>query len=246
MLVQVSFKAGAALRSLGPPDCTPRTPDDTPVAMRMLVVDDDADVRGLLVRALERDGHDVRAVGTAREARDALALGGTDVMVLDHALPDGTGIELCRRLRASDEGPAILMLTAHGEVARRVRALDAGADDFLAKPFAVAELRARVRALARRTRRPATSQPLVLQHGETTLDVVGRVATRAGARVALTAREWGILDALATHPGRRVTRARLLELGWGDESAASAASLEVLVGSLIRTLRGEGYALEVT
>ncbi|MET0284179.1 MAG: response regulator transcription factor [Polyangiales bacterium] len=220
--------------------------------MRMLVVDDDADVRGLLVRALERDGHSVRAVGTAAEARSELEQGDTDVVVLDLALPDGTGLDLCRQLRDTDDAPAILMLTAHGEVARRVKALDAGADDFLAKPFAVAELRARVRALGRRTARER-GQPRMLRHDDAVLDVPGRMASRAGARVALTAREWVILEALAARPRRCVSRARLLALGWEDDSDASAASLEVLVGrirrklgeSLIRTQRGEGYALEV-
>ncbi|HEY6879724.1 MAG TPA: response regulator transcription factor [Polyangiales bacterium] len=222
-------------------------------SMRMLVVDDDADVRDLLVRALERDGHSVRAVGTSCEARIELARGGTDVMVLDYALPDGTGIELCRRMRELDRPPAILMLTAHGEVARRVRALDAGADDFLSKPFAIAELRARVRALGRRTERDR-ERPRVLSTAQedTQLDIQGRLATRAGVRVALTAREWVILEALAARPRRCVSRARLLALGWDDDGEASAASLEVLIGrirrklgeGLIRTQRGEGYVLE--
>jgi two-component system OmpR family response regulator len=219
--------------------------------MRMLVVDDDADVRGLLVRALERDGHTVRAVGTAAEARAQLKLGGIEVMVLDLALPDGTGIELCEGLRGQGDAPAILMLTAHGEVARRVKALDAGADDFLAKPFAVAELRARVRALGRRTARDH-GQRGVLRHEDAEVDVAGRMASRAGARVALTAREWVILEALAARPRRCVSRSRLLALGWDDDSDASGSSLEVLVGrirrklgeTLIRTQRGEGYALE--
>lgn len=220
--------------------------------MRLLVVDDDEEVRALLVRALERDGHEVTAAASAREARKALAENTHDVMVLDLALPDESGIELCESLRAAQHPIAILMLTAHGEVARRVKALDAGADDFLGKPFAVAELRARIRAIARRTQ-TRDQEPHSLRHGDLVLDVVGRMAVRAGTRVALTRREWTILEALAARPRRLVTRAHLLEVGWENDTAGSAASLEVLVGrirrklgdDLIRTQRGEGYTLEV-
>lgn len=220
--------------------------------MRLLVVDDDPEVRALLVRALERDGHEITSVASAREARSELATNSHEVMVLDLALPDETGIELCESLRAARHPIAILMLTAHGEVARRVKALDAGADDFLAKPFAVAELRARIRAIARRTQTRG-HESRVLRHGDLSLDVVGRMAMRGRTRVALTRREWVILDALASRPRRLVTRAHLLEVGWENDTPASAASLEVLIGrirrklgdGLIRTQRGEGYALEV-
>src|SRR5262245_25685604 len=118
--------------------------------MRLLVVDDDVEVRSLLVRALERDGHVVTAKTTARSALAALRARSFDVVVLDLALPDGNGVELCRSLRALSNVVPVLMLTAHSEVGTRVGSLDAGADDFLGKPFAVAELRARVRALGRR------------------------------------------------------------------------------------------------
>jgi two-component system, OmpR family, response regulator len=221
--------------------------------MRLLVVDDDAELRDLLVRALERDQHEVSAVASVALARVVLERGTTDLLVLDLALPDGTGIDLCRELRRAHSLLPVLMLTAHSEVGKRVRALDAGADDFLAKPFAIAELRARVRALGRRSASGVGSSKVV-HHGEVELDCLARRATRAGRVVTLTAREWIILEVLATQPRRLVSRALLLSEVWGETSTASGASLEVLIGrirrklgeALIRTMRGEGYVLEVS
>jgi two-component system OmpR family response regulator len=218
--------------------------------MRLLVVDDDFEVRDMLVRALERDGHLVTAVPTAADAREALRDGKIDLMVLDLALPDGTGVELCEELRAVQNVTPILMLTAHSEVAERVRSLDAGADDFLGKPFAVAELRARVRALGRR--RMSSSALSVYSQAGIRIDFAGRRAQRGESLVELTAREWVILEALASRIGQVVPRSRLLEEGWGEATEATAASLEVLIGrirrklgeGLIRTVRGAGYALE--
>lgn len=219
--------------------------------MRLLVVDDDADVRDLLVRALERDGHSVLAVTSAGAVRDALRDRGVDLIVLDLALPDGTGVELCRELRRAGDAVPVLMLTAHSEVATRVESLDAGADDFLGKPFAVVELRARVRALGRRRGTPPGVG--AFEHGELEVDFSRRRARRAGAAISLTAREWAILEMLAARGGRLVSRSSLLEETWGEATEAAAASLEVLVARIrrklgdgvIRTVRGEGYALEV-
>lgn len=221
--------------------------------MRLLVVDDDVELRDLLVRALERDRHQVTAVPNVALARRALGKGDIDLVVLDLALPDGTGIELCRELRRAGSDMPLLVLTAHSEVGRRVKALDAGADDFLAKPFAVAELRARVRALGRRSGVGA-SKLLRLTHADTIIDCAARRATRATKLVTLTAREWAIMEALAAQPRRTVTRATLLSEVWGDGGASSSASLEVLIGrirrklgeDLIRTVRGEGYVLEAS
>ncbi|HEX5656832.1 MAG TPA: response regulator transcription factor [Polyangiales bacterium] len=222
--------------------------------MRLLIVDDDGELRDLLVRALERDGNQVTAAADVAQARAAIARGRVDLVVLDLALPDGTGIELCEELRANASTLPVLMLTAHSEIGQRVRALDAGADDFLAKPFAVAELRARVRALARRAGSLEGAQP-ALTFDDVQLDCAHRRVTRAGKVVKLTAGEWTILEQLAAHPQRLVSRARLLspEL-WGDSEIGSAASLEVLIGrirrklgnGLILTVRGEGYVLEAS
>ncbi len=215
--------------------------------MRVLVIDDDADVRSVVARALTGDGHAVSTAADLDEARERFS-DGTNLIVLDLRLPDGFGLELCRELRALGETVPILLLTALSQVALRVEGLDAGADDFLAKPFAVAELRARVRALGRRG---ALSRELNYRSDEVVLDFAGRRATRAGLPVAVTAKEWAILEMLAQRAGRVLPRAELLEGVWGEADEHAAASLEVLVGrlrrklgaDLIRTLRGEGYAL---
>jgi two-component system, OmpR family, response regulator len=137
------------------------------------------------------------------EAIAAVNVQKPELVVLDLGLPDGAGEDLCRTLRASDEGLAILILTAQSHVAARVRGLDAGADDYLAKPFAVAELRARVRALSRRAER---SRPARFTSGEVELDFASRRARRAGVEAPVTAREWAILEVLAANAGRVVAR----------------------------------------
>jgi len=215
--------------------------------MRVLVIDDEADVRSVVARALRADGH---AVATAEDldAGRERVVEGTDLIVLDLRLPDGFGLELCRELRADGSTVPILLLTALSQVELRVEGLDAGADDFLAKPFAVAELRARVRALGRRGSLP---RGLIYTREDVVLDFAGRHATRADQEVAVTAREWAILEMLARRAGRVVSRLDLLDGVWGDASETAASSLEVLVGrlrrklgaDLIRTLRGEGYSL---
>lgn len=215
--------------------------------MRVLVVDDEAEVRSVVARALRADGHAVTTAEDLESARERVAEG-AELIVLDLRLPDGFGLELCRELRADGSTVPILLLTALSQVALRVEGLDAGADDFLGKPFAVAELRARVRALGRRGALP---RGLTYRNDDLVLDVAGRHATRAGQQVAITAREWAILEILVRRAGRVVSRLDLLESVWGDASETAASSLEVLVGrlrrklgsDLIRTLRGEGYAL---
>lgn len=216
--------------------------------MRVLVVDDDPELRDLVMRALARDGHRVIGAESCATARDRLATDGADVVVLDVALPDGTGVELCRELRERGERVPILLLTAHGEVPQRVAGLDAGADDFVAKPFAVAELRARVRALARRG---PLDRGTLLRLGEIELDLGARRARRAEDEVPLTAREWAIVELLAGREGRVVARSEILDSVWGDASDEASASLDVLIARIrrklgadvIRTLRGQGYAL---
>jgi DNA-binding response OmpR family regulator len=215
--------------------------------MRVLVVDDEADVRSVVARALKVDGHAVAVAADLHSARER-AIEGTDLIVLDLRLPDGFGLDLCRELRAEGSTVPILLLTASSHVTLRVEGLDAGADDFLAKPFAVAELRARVRALGRRGALP---RGLTYRHEDIVLDFAGRHAERAGRVVAVTAKEWSILDILAQRAGRVVSRGDMLEGVWGEASESAASSLEVLIGRLrrklgahvIRTLRGEGYAL---
>ncbi|MBO6939840.1 MAG: response regulator transcription factor [Deltaproteobacteria bacterium] len=216
--------------------------------MHVLVVDDQQEVRDLLRQALERTRHRVTLAATLEEAGRCVDADPPDVIVLDLALPDGTGLELCRQLRERKDWTPILMLTAHGEVRRRVEGLDAGADDFLSKPFAVAELRARVRALHRRGPIPRRD---TIQIGSVLLDLGGCIALRDGKEAAVTGREWSILEFLAARRGRVVSRGAILDAVWGEATDQSNASLEVLVGRIrrklgahvIRTVRGEGYAL---
>jgi two-component system, OmpR family, response regulator len=215
--------------------------------VRILVVEDDEVVQGAVVRTLRADGHAVAAADDLATARDGLA-SGVDLVVLDLRLPDGFGLELCREMRDTGSTVPVLILSAQSQVATRVQGLDAGADDFLAKPFAVAELRARVRALNRRGHGP---RGLVIALDDVVIDFSGRTATRAGKAVTLTAREWTILEFLAHRSGRLVLHGDLMEGIWGEVSEALADTLTVLIGrlrrklgtQLIRTHRGEGYAL---
>ncbi len=216
--------------------------------MRILLVDDHAELRDLVARALVRDGHVVEDAATLSAARARLAAQSFDLIVLDLGLPDGDGEALCRELRHQGRVTAILVLTARGSVTSRVTALDAGADDYLRKPFAVAELRARVRALGRRRE---TLAPSLLRCGDVALDFAGRRAFFGDREAPLTAREWAILELLARRGGRVVSRDALLDGVWGEATQRSGASLEVLIArirrklapELIRTVRGEGYAL---
>lgn len=231
---------------VGPPVAGSAYPAGDPV--RVLLIDDHAELRDLVARALVRDGHAVTAVASVAAARAALADAPAEVIVLDLGLPDGSGMDLCRALRAEGERTPILMLTAQGEVARRVEGLEAGADDFLAKPFAVAELRARVRALGRRG--PA-SAPATWRQGTVSLDFAARRAMVDGVEVPLTAREWALVEFLAGRGGRVAKRGEILDVVWGDDTPQASASLDVLAarvrrklgGAALRTARGEGYAL---
>jgi DNA-binding response OmpR family regulator len=216
--------------------------------MRLLIVDDHSELLDLVKRALTSDGHQVTGARSLAEARAHLAVNVSEVLILDVALPDGTGLDLCRELRRAGDRVPILLLTAHGEIPQRVAGLDAGADDFLPKPFAVAELRARVRALGRRG--PLDRAAFVCV-GSTELDLSSRRAQCAGAEVPLTTREWAVLELLAARAGRVVTRAEILDVVWGEQSESGKSSLEVIIArirrklgpELVRTLRGEGYAL---
>jgi DNA-binding response OmpR family regulator len=217
--------------------------------MQILVVDDHDETRELVARHFARSSHAVTLAGSCRDAEALLAEREFDVVVLDVMLPDGSGIDLCARVRRSGSAVPILLLTARGDVRDRVLGLDAGADDYLVKPFALAELVARVRALGRRgpIRREES-----LSFGAVSVDLEKREVCVEGRPIPLTAREVAIVQVLASRRGV-VSREFLLESVWGESSESAQNSLDVLIGrirrklgehgSVLRTVRGLGYSL---
>jgi len=216
--------------------------------MRVLIVDDDAAVRRSLGHALRRDGFEVTEAGDGLSALDHLARVCHDVVVLDVLMPEPGGLEVCRRLRGRGDDIPILMLTARGLVTDRVAGLDAGADDYLVKPFALEELRARVRALLRRSGAGRET----LAFGDIELDLAGRRAVRAGRPLALTRTELALLELFLRNPGRVLTQSVIFESVWGYDPPAGANALWVQISYLraklaeprvIQTVRGLGYVL---
>jgi two-component system OmpR family response regulator len=220
--------------------------------MHLLVVEDDPRMGRLLKRLLEEDRH---VVDLATTVEDGLALAGAegiDAVVLDIGLPDGSGLDVARRLRQRGSGVAILMLTARDTVGDRVLGLDAGADDYLVKPFAYEELSARLRALDRR-RTPAVRAGAVLSAGPITLDEAARSVTVAGRRVDLSRREFSLLEALLRHPGQVLSRDQLLDHAWPYGVAVTPNAVDAYVHLLrgkldgasdwLETVRGVGYRM---
>lgn len=209
-------------------------------SMRVLVVEDQAELAETVATGLRREGMavDVALDGIAALQRTT----GTayDVVVLDRDLPRLPGDEVCRALAASGAPTRILMLTAAASIEDRVDGLGAGADDYLPKPFAFAELVARIRALGRRTH---TAQPTVLVHGELRLDPAQRVATRAGERLALSPKEFAVLEVLLAVGGRVVSAEELLERVWDDEADPFTSAVKVTISRLRRKL-GEPALIE--
>jgi DNA-binding response OmpR family regulator len=218
--------------------------------MRVLIVEDEPALGEFLERALRQAtwAADVAVSGAA--ALEALAVTPYDLVVLDVGLPDMDGFEVCRRYRARGGHAPILVLTARGALGDRVRGLDAGADDYLTKPFAVEELLARLRALARR---PPDTRDAIRRYADVELDPALRSARRAGHSLQLTAREFSLLEYLVRTPDRVLTRGQILDHVWNDNFDPVANAVDVLVGRvrrkldvagsapLIHTLRGAGY-----
>jgi two-component system response regulator MprA len=220
--------------------------------VRILVVDDDLAVRRSIDRALRLEGYDVVTVGSGREALDTVAASPPDALILDLQLPDLDGLQVCRHMRAHGDDTPVLMLTARQEISDRVEGLDAGADDYLIKPFALAELLARLRALMRRR---FENEGGLLKVGDLSLDLSSREGQRAGRPFTLTRIEFDLLEMFLRHPRQVLTREVLLERVWGFDFDSGTNSLAVYVGYLrrkleeggeprcIHTVRGVGYVL---
>jgi DNA-binding response OmpR family regulator len=220
--------------------------------VKLLLVEDDSRMRTLVRRGLAEHGHVVEAAATGPEAVQVALATSFDAIVLDVMLPGCDGVEVVRQLRARDNATPVLMLTARDAAADVVRALDAGADDYLTKPFAFAVLLARLRALGRR--RPL-SQGVKLQIADLTLDPTSRTVARGGTVIRLTRTEHNLLEALMHQPGRVVTRDQLVDRVWGDGREVESNTLDAFIMSLrhkietggrprlIQTIRGVGYAV---
>jgi two-component system OmpR family response regulator len=225
----------------------------TLAVMRLLVVEDDPGMRALLVRSLQREGYAVDAVDNGEDAVWSVQENDYDAVVLDAMIPPPDGFEVCRRMRAEGRWAPVLMLTARDAVPDRVRGLDAGADDYLTKPFALAELFARVRAL---TRRGPLERPVALQVGDLTLDPVSRTVRRGDADIALSPKEFALLQELMRRPNEVLSRTHLIDHVWDFAYDGGSNVVDVYVRYLrdkvdrpfgrdtIKTVRGAGYRLD--
>jgi two-component system OmpR family response regulator len=221
--------------------------------MRVLLVEDDAKLVGAVARGLRHEGYAVDVVVDGEAALMSAGVWDYDAIVLDVMLPERDGFDVCATLRERDCWAPILMLTARGRVGDRIRGLDVGADDYLAKPFDFGELLARLRALVRRA--PA-SRPVRLEVGDLVVDPSTHEVSRAGVPVSLTAREFAVLEYLARHAGQAITRTAVLDHVWDENFEGPTNIVDVYVGylrrkleqpferPLIRTIRGVGYVLE--
>jgi two-component system OmpR family response regulator len=222
-------------------------------SVRILIVEDDDRLRALLARTLSEAGWDVEETGDGRAGLGAALSGEHDVVLLDVMLPGLDGVTLCRRLRAAGNEVPVLMLTARGQVAARIEGLDAGADDYLPKPFDLEELLARLRALTRRSTVVAGAVTV----GDLTVDAAARRVTRGDTDIELTAREFDILALLVSRAGQVVTRFAILDQVWDGETDVRSNVIDVYLASIrakidkpfgittITTLRGVGYRVEI-
>ena len=223
--------------------------------MKILLVEDEARLATAVRRVLDEEGY---ATDWSADGADGLARaeeGGYDVILLDVMLPSYDGYEIARRLRASGMTVPILMLTARDGIQDRVRGLDSGADDYLVKPFALAELLARVRALGRRAKMNGAAESPLLAVADLELDLRSREARRGPRRIELTAREFGLLETLMRHPGQVMTRSQLLDAVWSYDAVTESNVVDIYIHylrnkldkgfdkKLIRTVRGMGYAI---
>jgi two-component system OmpR family response regulator len=222
--------------------------------MRLLLVEDDAKLVRALQRGLHREGYAVDLAASGDEALEQARSYDYDAVVLDVMLPGTDGFAVCRELRRREQWVPVLMLTARDHVRDRIRGLDAGADDYMVKPFDFGEMLARLRAL---TRRGPSERPAVIEIGDLVIDPAAHLVTRAGRNVELTPREFALLLFLARRAGEVVPRTELLEHVWDESEDGSTNVVDVYVGylrrklerpgrrrRLIRTVRGVGFMLE--
>ena len=224
----------------------------TLAAMRLLVVEDDTGMASLLHRSLVKQGYVTVVANDGTDALWQLMENNFDAVILDAMIPAPDGFEVCRRMRQAGRWAPVLMLTARDGVHDRVAGLDAGADDYLTKPFALAELHARLRSL---TRRDARERPVVLQCGDLSLDPVSRLVCRAEESVELSPKEFGLLEELLRHAGEVLTRTHLIEHVWDFAYDGDSNVVDVYIRYLrnkldrpfgrgsVQTVRGVGYCL---
>jgi len=210
-----------------------------PMAHRVLVVEDEEDIAYPLVRTLEREGYDVEWVENGQKALDSLA-STPELVILDLGLPDMDGLEVCRQARASGYTGAIIIVTARAGELDRVVGLDYGADDYLAKPFGLAELQARVRALLRRTSSPQSGRNDAVTSDRVRIDVEGRRVYAGAEEVPLTGKEFEVLSILAANRDKVVSRDRLMADAWDENWYGSTKTLDVTIGRLRQKLESVG------
>jgi DNA-binding response OmpR family regulator len=224
---------------------------------RLLIIEDEEKMARMLARVLRQEGYTVETASDGREGFARASDDSFDLLIVDWMLPERSGVQIVRGLRAAEVHTPVLMLTARGQVEDRVEGLDSGADDYLPKPFALPELLARVRAL---TRRPSgvgvESGAVAIRVGDITLDPIRHVVRRDGERIDLTAKEFALLAALMQRPGQVFSRSVLLDTVWGVPGEVSTSVVELYVSYLrrkldregepsrIRTVRGVGYTFE--
>jgi len=220
--------------------------------MKVLVVEDEARLGQFLRQGLSEQAHTVRWVQTCREANDAICETGYDLVVLDLALPDGDGIDLVREWRASGLNEPILILSARDSLEDRIKGLDMGADDYLAKPFSIEEVLARMRALMRRQ---SVRKQTVLERNGITLDLLGHTVHIAGQQIDLTGREYALLEIFMQNGGRVLTRTLICEKIWSSHYDVDTNLLDVYMSRLrlklegacqshvFKTVRGIGYQM---
>jgi DNA-binding response OmpR family regulator len=223
--------------------------------MRILIVEDEEHLARLVAEVLDREGYAAEVVGDGRAALARALVEPFDLLVVDWMLPDLDGVQVVKRLRAADVGVPVLMLTARSQVEDRVEGLDAGADDYLPKPFAFPELLARVRALARRPPEKG-GEDTALTAGDVVLDPGRHEVRRAGERIDLTAKEFALLATLMQRPGQVFTRSVLLDTVWGGTTGAYTNAVDLYVHYLrkkldregepsrVRTVHGAGYTFD--